>query len=229
MIVLVCLESPSPSLASREALRLACSLGEKAEVVVLSVGGDTEGASMELARQSAAVRRIIRLQNTAFNKADFLTLGMILAEAARYLAARVVFAGEHSDSEGQGMVPAALAHHLRVPLFARVQAVHLPAAQDENLEILQMSIRSGGRLCRVTSPLPVVLTTQPSPASDHAQSAEVKNAAPTVEVLSLQQLGIDASRLVPRPDLLGTFVSAPADKVQHKSFDEAARILLRGQ
>lgn len=231
MIVLVCLESPTPSLASRAALRLACSLGEETEVVVLTVGSETKGASIELARPSAAVRRIIRLQDTAFSKADFLTLGMILAEAARYLEARVVFAGEHSDSEGQGIVPAALAHHLRAPLFARVHSVHLPAAQNgkfENLEILQMTVRSGGRLCKVTSPLPVVLTTSPSHTSD-PQPLEVRNPAPALEVLSLAQLGVDASRLVPRPDLLGTFAPAPAEIVQHKSFDEAARILLRRQ
>jgi len=225
VIVLVCLESPAPSLASRAALRLASDLGEKAEVVVLSVGGSMESASIELARKNTAVRRIVRLENTVFNKMDFITLGMILAEAARYLSARVVFTGEHSDSEGQGLVPAALAHHLRAPLFARVQAVHLQSAGDE---VLHMTIRSGGRLCKVTSPLPVVLVTQPAQESDLAEGAEVRNPAPAVGALSLAQLGMDASRLVPRPDLLGTLVRAPAAMVQHKSFDEAARDLLRG-
>jgi len=225
VIVLVCLESPSPGLASRTALRLGCSLAEKAEVVVLSFGGEAENASIELARQCASVRRIIHLQNTGLKKVDFFTLGMILAEAARYLAARVVLTGEHSDSEGQGMVPAALAHHLQAPLFARVQAASL-AADDE---VLHIRVRSGGRLCKVTSPLPVVLVMQAAHGIDHGQPAGVRNAGPTVEVLSLAQLGMDASRLVPRPELLGTFVAAPAGIVQHKSFAVAARILLRGK
>jgi electron transfer flavoprotein alpha/beta subunit len=225
VIVLVCLESPSPSQASRAALHLGCSLGEKAEVVVLSFGGEAENASIELARQSASVRRIVHLQNTGIKKVDFFTLGMILAEASRYLAARVVLTGEHSDSEGQGMVPAALAHHLQAPLFGRVQAASL--APDD--EVLHLTVRSGGRLCKVMSRLPVVLATQPARGIDHGQPAEGRNPGPTVEVLSLAQLGMDASRLVPRPELLGTFVAAPAEIAQHKSFDEAARIILRGQ
>jgi hypothetical protein len=61
VIVLVCLESPSPSLASRAALRLACGLGDRAKVVVLSVGCESAGPSFELARRSAAVRRIVHL------------------------------------------------------------------------------------------------------------------------------------------------------------------------
>ena len=226
MIVVVCLESPSPSLASRAALCLAGSLGEKAEVVVVSAGGDSDSASLELARRSTAVRRIVHLRDSAFNKADFLTLGMILAEAARHLDARVVLAGEHSDGEGQGLVPAALAHHLRAPLFAQVQAVQLPAT---HAGALQMTIRSGGRLCKVVSPLPVVLVTAPSLVGTSSQPGEGRNPLPAVEVLSLAQLGIDASRLVPRSDLLGARAPAPAKVVQHKSFDQAARILLRGQ
>ncbi len=225
MIVLVCLESPSPSSASRAALRLACGLGDRAYVVVLSVGAEPEGLSFELARQSATVRRIIHLQDATFNEAGSFTLGMILAEAARHLEARVILAGGHSDGEGQGMVPAALAHHLKAPLFARVHAVQLPAGDDE---VLRMDLRSSGRLCRVVSPLPAVLTTQPSPAGETSQVASDAKVPLPVETLSLAQLGIDASRMVPRPALLGALVPGPTEIVQHKSFDEAAHILLRG-
>jgi electron transfer flavoprotein beta subunit len=194
-------------------------------VVVLSVGGESAGPSFELARRSAAVRRIVHLQDPTFKKAGFFTLGMVLAEAARHLEARVILAGQHSDGEGQGMVPAALAHHLRAPLFARVEAVQLPANENE---VLYLSLRSGGRLCKVESPLPAVLTTQPAPADETSPSAENTQSSPAVETLSLAQLGIDASRLVPRPDLLGTHAPARTAIIQHRSFDEAAHILLRG-
>jgi electron transfer flavoprotein beta subunit len=225
VIVLVCLESPSPSLASRAALRLACGLGDRANVVVLSVGDESAGPSFELARRSAAVHRIVHLQDPTFKKAGFFTLGMVLAEAARHLEARVILAGQHSDGEGQGMVPAALAYHLKAPLFARVGSVQLPASEDE---VLHLSIRSGGRLCKVESPLPVVLTIQPSSAEETSPLPESTQSSPAVETLSLAQLGIDASRLVPRPDLLGTHAPAPTAIIQHRSFDEAAHILLRG-
>ena len=226
MIVLVCLESQSPSLASRAALRLACALGDKAEVVVVSAGGTPDSASFELARQNTAVRRLVHLKDPTFDKADFVTLGMILAEAARHLGARVIFTGEHSDIEGQGMVPAALAHHLHAPLFARVMNVQLPATDDT---ALRLTVRSGGQLCNVTSPLPAVLATPPALAVDGAQTAEAKKSSPEVETLTLAELAIDASRLVPRPDLLGTLVTKATQSVQHKSFDEAAHLLLRGK
>jgi electron transfer flavoprotein alpha/beta subunit len=223
VIVLVCLESPSPSTASRAALRLASTMGNKAEIVVLSAGGAPDSTSIELARQTSAVGRVIHLQDSALKDPDFLTLGMVLAEAARHLEARVVIAGEHSDGEGQGMVPAALAHHLQAPLFARVQAAALPATDDG---VLLMTVRSGGRRCNVASPLPVVLTTPPAPEVGTPPS-ETKPFSTTVEALSLTQLGLDPSRLVPRPGLLGARVPAPAGLVQRRSFDEAARMLLR--
>ena len=223
MIVLVCLESPSPSAASRAALRLAGTLGDKAEIVVLSAGGAPDSASFELARQTSAVGRIVHLQDSAHKDPDFLTLGMVLAEAARHLEARVVVAGEHSDGEGQGMVPAALAHHLQAPFFARVQAAAWTPPKDGGL---QLTIRSGGRLCKVASPLPVVLTTPPTPDVGTPPS-ETKPSSAIVEALSLAQLGLDPSRLVPRPSLLGVRVPAPAGLVQRRSFDEAARMLLR--
>ena len=226
MIVLVCLESQSPSLASRAALRLACNLGDKAEVVVVSAGGTPDCASFQLARQNPVVRRIVHLKDPTFDKADFVTLGMILAEAARHLGARVILTGEHSDGEGQGMVPAALAHHLHAPLFARVLDVQLPATDDE---FLRLTVRSGGRLCKVTGPLPAVLATPPALAVDISQSTEARKSSSTIETLTLAELAIDASRLVPRPDLLGTLVTKATQSVQQKSFDEAAHILLRGQ
>jgi electron transfer flavoprotein beta subunit len=226
VIVLVCLESPSPSLASRAALRLAGTLGDKAEIVIMSVGGPPDSASFELARQPLAVRRVVHFQNSALKEPDYLTLGIVLAEAARYLHARVIIAGEHSDMEGQGLVPAALAHHMRAPLFARVQSAALSATGNG---IVQMTVQSGGRLCNLTSPLPVVLTTAPAPSMAEAPTRAPGQSSPKVETLSLDQLGVDASLLVPRPGLLGALIPAPAETVQRKSFEDAARILVRGR
>jgi electron transfer flavoprotein beta subunit len=226
VIVLVLLESPTPSLANRAALALASSLGDKAEVAVLSAGGTPDSASFELARQTTAVRRIIHLQDPALSKPDSLTLGMALAEAARYLEARLVVAGEHSDTEGQGMVPAALAHHLRAPLFARVQAASLTTPENG---VVHLTVRSGGRLCKVTSPLPVVLATPAALGAGEASSVARPSSSPAVETLALAQLGLDASRLVPRPDLLGRLMPASTESIQRKSYDEAARMLLRGR
>jgi electron transfer flavoprotein beta subunit len=224
VIVLVCLESPRPSQASLAALGLACTMGERAQVIVLSAGGGAENASCELARQAMAVRRIVQLRDSALDEADFLTLGMVFAEAARHLEARAVLLGEHSDDEGQGLVPAALAHHLRAPLLARVCGVQFSATNED---LLQVTVRASGCLCKVSSPPPLVLATPSVHTSASPQPTFGKNTSSRVETLSLAQLGLDASRLVPRPDLLGTLVPAKAERVEHKSFDEAAKILLQ--
>ena len=224
MIVLVCLESRQPSQASRAALNLARRMGENAQVIMLSAGGAARSASCEFVRQIEFVRRIVQLRDSALDEADFLTLGMVLAEAARHLEARVVLVGEHSDDEGQGLVPASIAHHLRAPLLAQVREVQFSTTDED---VLHVTVRAGGRLCKIRSPLPLVLATPPALAGASSQPDQGQRSSATVETLTLVRLGIDASRLVPRPDLLGALVPVQAELVQHKSFDEAAQILLR--
>jgi electron transfer flavoprotein alpha/beta subunit len=204
VIVLVCLEPPSPCRASRAALALALARAGSAQVVALVAGGRALTPTLDLARASAA--RVIHLDDPALDKADFFTTGMVLAEAARHLGAGVILAGQHSDQEGQGLVPAVLAHHLHAPSFARVLGLGWPASSPDTVEL---TLRAGGRICRIESPLPAVLTTEPGAAVPPARAAD---AAVAVETLSLAQLGLDPSRVVPRPDLLGTLVDMPAER-----------------
>ena len=220
MNVLVCLESPAPGRASRAALDLACTLAGGAQVVVISAGGLASSASLTLARTHASVARVIHLDEFALDKADFLTVGMVLAEAARYLQAGLVIAGERSDDEGQGLVPAALAHHLKVPLISRVQAIRVSATADT----VEVTTRAGGQLCTLACPLPLVLSTPPSRAAAADPAAANLGA---VETLTLAQLGVDGSRLVPRPDLLGSLVPPPPESVRDMTFAQAAKSLLR--
>ena len=220
MIVLVCLESPAPGRASRAAIDLACTLAGGAQVMAISAGGPASSASLALARAHASVARVLHLDEPALDKADFLTVGMVLAEAARHLQADLIIAGERSDDEGQGLVPAALAHHLKVPLISRVQAVRLSATA----ETVEVTTRAGGQLCTLACPLPLVLSTTPSRAS--AAEPAMANRG-VVETLTLAQLGVDGSRLVPRPDLLGALVPAAAACARDMTFAQAAENLLR--
>jgi electron transfer flavoprotein beta subunit len=220
MIVLVCLESPLPGRASRAALDLACTLAGSAQVIALTAGGPAASASLEMARACPFVTRVIHLDDPALDKLDFLTMGMVLAEAARHLEAGLVIAGERSDVEGQGLVPAALAHHLKAHLISRTQTVRISAAADT----VEIKARAGGQLCTIECPLPLVLTTPPRTASAPALTAGTTSA---VETLALAQLGVDASRLVPRPDLLGSLVPAPAEDLREMTFEEASAALLR--
>lgn len=220
MIVLVCLESPEPGRAGRAALSLARQLAATAQIVALSAGGPVASASLELARQGGA-HRVIHFDEPALDRADFFTLGMVLAEAARHIKAALVIAGEHSDNEGQGLVPAALAHHLGAPIVARVQDVERSTAADD---AVVLTVRAGGRKNRIAMALPLVLSTS---IATNATPVAGQSSRPGVETITFAQLGLDHSRVVPRPDLLGTRVPLAAPRIQYKSFDEVARMLLR--
>jgi electron transfer flavoprotein alpha/beta subunit len=147
-------------------------------------------------------------------------MGMVLAEAARHLEASLVIAGERSDEEGQGLVPAALAHDLKAHLISRVDAVRVSATADA----VEVRVRAGGQICTIECPLPLVLTTPPRAAGEARPTASHPG---SIETLPLTQLAIDASRLVPRPDLLGSLAPAPAESVREMTFEEASAALLR--
>jgi electron transfer flavoprotein alpha/beta subunit len=146
---------------------------------------------------------------------------MLLAEIARHVKAQVVLAGEQSGAEGQGLVAAGIANHLQAPYLAGVAAI---AATDQP-DRVHVSVRSGGCLCQVISPAPVVAAVPPLGRMAEIPAADVT--LPKVEVLSLTDLGVDASRLVRRPDLRGTLVSTPGQVVRNATFEQAARVLLR--
>jgi len=219
VIVLVCLESPAPGRASRTALDLACSLPGNAQIVALSAGGSAASQALELVSRWVRIRRLLHLEDPSLDQADFFTMGMVLAEAARHLEASLVFTGERSDDEGQGLVSAALAHHLRAPRIARVQAVRV----SDSADTVEVTLRAGGRLCALACHLPLVLTVPP----ETSPIAPVDGEARPVETLPFAVLGLDPSRLVPRPDLLGTLVPAPAESLRTMSMDEAAAALAR--
>ncbi len=225
MIVLVCLEAPQPGRGAKAAEALARRLVGVAQTVAISAGGTANSEAIAWALGRRSFQRIIHLDAPSLDKTDFMTLGTVLAEVARKVEANVVIAGEHSDVEGQGLVPAALAHQLHAPLLSRVQDVRLPSPDSRQLEI---TVPAGGRLCTLECPFPVVLTTTAAFESE-AVAPEVPSAASVVETITLAQLALDSSRLVPRPELLGSRLPLPASKTRHMTSDEAARILLRRQ
>lgn len=223
MIVLVCLESPEPSRASRAALSIARRFAGTAQIVALSAGGPVASASLDMARRSGA-HRVIHLDEPALDRADFFTLGMVLAEAARHIGATLVIAGERSDDEGQGLVPAAVAHHLGAPIVARVQDVESSLATPN---AVVLTVRAGGRKNRIEMALPLVLSTPPAPIAANDAAIVSHASLPSVQTMTFARLGLDHSRVVPRPDLLGTRVPLSAPRIQYKSFDEVVEMLLR--
>ena len=222
MIVLFCLEPPKPGRAARTAEILARKLTGVEQTVAVCAGGPADSESLVWMLQRRSFQRIIHVDDSSLEKADFMTLGMVLAEVTRHLGASVVIAGEHSDVEGQGLVSAALAHHLRAPLISRVQDLRVSPSDAERLEI---TTRAGGRLCTLEIP-PLVVLSVPATACEDIE-LDSPTPASSVEEMTLAHLALDPSRLVPRPELLGSHVPAPSDTPHSMTPDEAARFLRR--
>ncbi len=216
MILLVCLEAPAPSRASRTALDLASALASQAQVVTLTAAGPPASPSLALAGACAAVARVLHLDDPALASLDTVTLGAVLAEAGRLLEAGVILAGDRSDDEGQGLVPAAIAHHLGAPLLSRVQSLRLPTP-----DTIEVTVRAGGQLLTMAAAPPVVLSVPPA-ASLRELTMGASRAA---EVLPLSRLGLDGTRLVPRPELYGALVPDQAEVAGEVSWDTLAATL----
>lgn len=222
MIVLVCLESPIPGPAAREALHLAARLRGHARIFSLTVDGPKACESLAVARQHDAVERAYHLADPTLDKADFFTLGMVIAETARHLEARLILMGQLAHGEGQGLVPAAVAHHLRAPLIARIRAVRCSANAPDTVEV---DTRANGRMVTVVSPLPLVLAAPPVTPIVGVPGENRESRQEELVTLSLGQIGVDASRMVPRPDLLGKLVPAPAPRIETRSVVEIAKMI----
>jgi electron transfer flavoprotein alpha/beta subunit len=224
VIVLVCLEPPQPGRGARAAALLARKLVGVVDTVAVSAGGPADSATLRWALESGSFQRIIHLDDPSLEKADHMTLGMVLAELARHVGASVVIGGEHSDVEGQGLVCAALAHHLRAPLISRVQDLRLSSSASASVR-LEVTTRAAGNLYTLEIAPPLVVSVPPATCDQVVPLAMA--GASAIETLTLAQLTIDPSRLVPRPELLGSGVSPPSDPPRTLTPDEAARFLLR--
>jgi len=190
------------------------------ERIAVVVGGTCESETLRWALDRHTFSRILHIDEAALEKADHFTLGMVLAEVARQVGAGLVIAGETGEEEGQGLVPAALAQQWHAPLVARVREIR--GGADGELEIV---VPAGGKTCTVGASLPVVIAALARFTDDAAPDAAAP--ATRVEAMTLTQLGLDSSRLVPRPELLGAQASAPSSQPRQISLDEAARLLLR--
>jgi electron transfer flavoprotein alpha/beta subunit len=192
------------------------------QTIAISAGGATNSESLAWALGRRTFHRIIHLNDASLDKADFMTVGMVLAEVARRLQAKVVIAGEHSDQEGQGLVPAALAQQLRAPVFSRVHAVDIPSDGEQ----LEIAVSAGERLCALACSAPAVLVADAS-LVDKPEAPDSPSPASEVETMTLAQLDMDASRIVPRPELLGLHLPIPGARRFNLTPDEAARLMLR--
>lgn len=183
--IVVCVEATGLGEASRAALVLGLGLEPRAEVIVLSaVPSFTQQQVLDEALAMGADRAIQVLDPSA-DRSDPQNLGQTVAEAVRRLEASVVLAGTRSGGEGRGVVPAAIAHHLRALYLAHVESLEAPAASPE----LVVTLRAGGRRRRLAVTPPAVLTVAPA-AVDGARTTGTRRTVrtgATVESLRLHE------------------------------------------
>lgn len=132
--------------------------------------------------------------------ADHVTRGWVLAEAVGRLKPDLILAGTASDDEGRGMVPAALAHHLHLPIVASAQDV-VPAGDG-----FAVTLYGGGQRIQLNYQCPLVVTAAPG-WPDVASRND--GPSPDWEELSLADLGVDENQLLRRPDMLGDLQPPP--------------------
>jgi electron transfer flavoprotein alpha/beta subunit len=122
-----------------------------------------------------------------------------------------------SDDEGRGLVPAALAHHLHLPILAGAQDL----TPEENG--FAVTLLGGGQRLQLSCQGPLVVTVAPS-----WDGPPIRHEAPPLcwEELSLADLGLDEHRLLGRPDMLGE-LQPPPDKPEVVSLDGLVKRWLR--
>lgn len=220
MIVLVCLETPQPGRAAKAAELLARRLAAGASTIAVCAGGPSESEALTWAMGRRSFQRILHLDDASLAEADFMTVATVLSEVARHTRADVILVGECSDGEGQGLVPAALAHQLQARFIARAQDVRLTDSGR-----IEVTVPAAGRLCTLACTVPVVIAA--TAGCDDGAGVDAAIPASRVETISLGQLGLDPSRLVPRPELLGVRVPAPPERFCPMTPEQAARFIWR--
>jgi electron transfer flavoprotein alpha/beta subunit len=111
------------------------------------------------------------------------------------------------------VLPAAVAHHLKVPFICCIEEAHADGAA------ITVTLRTGGRRRRLAITLPAVITVSgfalasPVPDGQHA----------SVEVMGLADLAIDRATITHREGLTGALEKSRLRVTSVKSADELLR------
>jgi electron transfer flavoprotein alpha/beta subunit len=212
MKAVVCVEAGPLSDAARAALALAVKLrGELTSIIALAASPKPAPEALVAARRLGA-DRAVQLLDPGLDDTDIDALGRSLAYAVRILEGGVVLAGARSDGEGRGIVPAAIAHHLRVPYIAYVEELVVSGKEAKVL------LRAGGRKRRLAVPLPAVLTTG---AASALAASPREGGDVTIETIAIEAHADDTRpiRVYPlgqleRPRRKPATASSPAELVR---------------
>ncbi len=188
MKVVVCVEGPGLGTDSRAALAAAMKLGDGVEIAAVSAGREPSNGALAAAL-AAGIAGATQILDPALPSGDPAAIGRVLAAAAKRLESILVLTGATSDGEGRGAVPAAIAHHLGVPIIAHAEDI---ARDPENVNAVLVTVRGGGLCRRLRVRLPAVISVAGGSRwqSETAQPTTATPSPAKPEVLTLRDLGI---------------------------------------
>lgn len=174
-----------------EAMHIKESSDTEVEVVVMTVGPEDDDESLRKCLAKGA-DRAVRVWDDAMAGSDTITVGRILAEAAKKEAPDMIFAGVQSSDQANSSTGISMAGYLDWPHAAVV--VDLKYTPGADKAVIRRELE-GGMLQEVEITCPAVLTIQLGINKPrYASLRGIKQAAAKpIEEISLGDLGLSAA------------------------------------
>ncbi|MBP1326005.1 electron transfer flavoprotein beta subunit [Leucobacter exalbidus] len=203
---------------SERALEVALSYAdghEGTEITVLTLA--PEGAVTTIRKALAmGAHGAIQIVDEALQGADLTLTAEALAAAIKRAGFDLVIAGNSSTDGSGGMVPAAIAEHLSVPLVSRVSTVEVADGAVSGVR----SVDGGVQQVRAALPAVVSITEAlPDPRFPNFKGIMAAKKKP-LETLTLADLAVDAEDATVARSIMLTVAEKPARAAGIKISDE---------
>ncbi|MBV8338613.1 MAG: electron transfer flavoprotein subunit beta/FixA family protein [Candidatus Eremiobacteraeota bacterium] len=182
--------NPFDEYAIEEALRCKETLGGDTTVTILTMapqrGVDVVRKALGMGADNAAM-----ISDDAIGGSDTMATAYLLALALKHIGFDLVLCGTQSTDATNGIVPAAIAEHLRVPALTYAKKLEIKASAVE----IQREVETG--YARVASQLPAVVSVTKGinepryPTLKGIMGAKKKE----ITMLTLADIGADLARI----------------------------------
>jgi electron transfer flavoprotein beta subunit len=165
-------------------------------VTAIAAGASAVHDRALAAALAAGCARAIRIDAAIADEVDYLGLAQVLAQAVRKVDAGVIVCGDRATDEATGAIGPAVAE--------LIDAAHLTAIDSIDIEDDAVVAHRGAERLRVRAASVLCLTgAVAAPAAAAAESAP----SPPIELLSLEDLGLDSRILAHRQTSAGAITS----------------------
>jgi electron transfer flavoprotein alpha/beta subunit len=190
--------------AELAAIRAAVAVGRSRGVTVAAIAAGPPGVhDRALAVALAAgCQRAIRVDATIADEIDYLGLAQLLAQAVRKVDAGLVFCGDRSSDEATGVIGPAVAEMIDAAHLTGVETV---AAGDGDTVLA----RRGSERHRVSPTAVLCIAAARSDGAPAEKLASIEPVAePTIELMTLDELGLDPRILLHRRTSAGAITAS---------------------